>query len=114
MFFNCKTQEDIDRILLEGYNINFQDTIFGQTFLHCLVQSNSPLIDYALTKNPDLNIKNREGRSCIFYARNIETVEKLMLGKIKILEKDNYGKNAIEHNNYLRIYLIEKMKNGYR
>lgn len=88
-----KTEKDIDLIS----NINFQD-MFGQTYLHTLVKNDSPLLDYFLSKGPNLNIKNKEGKTPIFYAKTVDTIDKLINQGASILIKDNKGKTVSDIN----------------
>jgi len=115
MFFNAKTTEDIDNLIAQGMDINCQDSFFGQTYLHILVQSNSPLLDYFLEKGPNTNIANKDGKTPIFYAKNVITVEKLINQGASILVKDLDGKTVKDTNSkvmadYIKSYINKKLK----
>ncbi len=115
MFFGAKTEADIDRLIASGEDINGQDTFFGQTFLHILVQTNSSLLGYFLEKGPDTNIQNRDGKTPIYYAKDIYTVEKLINHGASIMVKDLNGKTVNEANSQIMAsfitYYSNKLKN---
>jgi len=108
MFFNAKTEADIDNLITSGADINAQDSFFGQTYLHILVQSSCSLFDYFLTKGPDTNIQNKTGKTPIYYAKNITTIEKLIKHGATILVKDINGQTPCDTNyqisNYITYY----------
>lgn len=115
MFFSAKTQADIDTLIANGANINAQDLFFGQTFLHVLVQTSSSLLDYFLGKGPDTNIPNKSGRTPLFYAKDIPTIEKLLFHRASILVQDINGQTVNEANpeimsNFITYY-ANKLKN---
>ncbi len=101
MFFSAKSEADIDRLIISGADINTQDTFFGQTFLHILVQTNSTLLDYFLDKGPDTNIQNKDGKTPIYYAKDLTTIEKLILHGASVFVKDLNGKTVNETNSQL-------------
>jgi hypothetical protein len=108
MFSIPKTIADIDNI----DNINQIENMFGQTYLHILVQSDSNLLDYFLTKNPSPNIQNKDNKTPIFYAKDVTTVGKLIKQGASILVN---GKNVKDVNTNVSIYLtsyINKIKNN--
>jgi hypothetical protein len=98
MFFAAKTEADIDRLIANGKDINGQDTFFGQTFLHILVQTNNRLLDYFLEKGPDTNIQNKDGKTPIYYAKDVYTIEKLINHGASVLVKDLDNKTVNEAN----------------
>lgn len=104
--FNIQSIEDIDKLIKEGVDINKQDSMFGQTFLHMLVQSGSSLLDYFLSKGPDPNIRNRDGKTPIFYSRDVITIKKLINGGASLLIKDNEGHTVNDVKRSLMIELI--------
>lgn len=106
MFFSAKTREDIDDLISQGVDINSQDSFFGQTYLHILVQTNSPLLDYFLEKGPNPNIVNKDGKTPIYYAKNVDTVEKLIKHGASILNIVNT--RVISE--YMTSYINKKMK----
>ena len=113
--FNAKTETDIDNLINNGADINTQDSFFGQTYLHILVQSRNSLLDYFLTKGPNTNIKNKDGKTPIFYAKDIQTMEKLINHGASLLIKDLSGNTANEYNrsvsaNFIQYY-INKLRN---
>jgi len=90
--FKAKTKADIDNLIENGVDINAQDTFFGQTYLHILVQSNSPLLDYFLEKGPNTNIQNKSGKTPLYYAKDQRTIEKLTKQRASLLSQDFDGK----------------------
>jgi len=94
MLFGSKTKEEINSRISMGANINAQESLFGQSYLHILVQSESPLLDHFLTKLPNTNLQNKEGKTPIFYAKNIQTVQKLILHGASFSIKDLNGKSV--------------------
>lgn len=94
MNFNPKTEEDINNIT----DLNQQDSLYGNTVLHILIKANSPLIDYLLTKNVNVNIQNKEGRTPIFYAKTSVTMDKLVKKGASLFIKDHTGKTVGGYN----------------
>lgn len=95
--FNPKTIEDIDTIF-QNDCINDQDDLYGNTLLHYIVNNNSPLLDYLLSKKPNLDIPNKEGRTPIYYAKTPQTVDKLIKAGASIYNKDHTGKTFKDSN----------------
>jgi ankyrin repeat protein len=116
MFFGAKTEADIDNLISSGADINAQDYLFGQTFLHVLVQSSSPLFDYFLSKNPNPNIQNKDGKTPLFYAKDTQTIESLIKHGASLFVKDFNGNSITETNSLVvanfMVYYINKIKNG--
>lgn len=115
MFVVPKTTNDIDNLIAKGINIDTQDTLFKQTYLHCLVQNGSSLLDHFLTKGPNLNIKNSDGKTPIYYAKDLPTVLKLLNRGATLMTSDNSGKtpgqyNKIIANDLLKAYTSNKMR----
>jgi len=77
--FNIKTTEQLDTFIEKGGDIN-QQNIFGQTLLHKFVLGgNEIMIDHVLKQeNVNTNIKDIEGKSPIYYVKDVETAKKLM------------------------------------
>jgi ankyrin repeat protein len=115
MFFSAKSEADINNLISKGVDINAQDSFFGQTFLHILVQTGSPLLDYFLTKGPNTNIANKAGKTPLYYAKDVKTVEKLIFHGASVLVKDLDGNTINDVNprlmaNYITFY-TNKIKN---
>lgn len=114
MLYSAKTIEDINNLINKGYDINQQDSMFGQTYLHILVKTNNPLLDYFLTKKPNPNIKNKEGKTPIFYANNSETIQKLIRYGASLTIKDNNGKYVHDYKfNSVQQVISNNLKNNY-
>lgn len=96
MFTIPKNLNQINSLTSE--NINLQDGLFGQTIVHIYVQTQNPLLENLLVKNPDLNIKNNEGRTPIYYAKTSQTVEKLINYGASLTVTDLNGKTPAEYN----------------
>lgn len=115
MFFSAKTEADIDKLIIDGVDINKQDTLFGQTFLHVLIQTDSSLLDHFLKKGPNTNIQNKDGKTPIYYCKNILAVEKLIKHGASMLIKDINGKTVNEINSKIMAdfmtHYINKLKN---
>ena len=113
MFFNTKIKSnaDIDILIKNGADINYQETLFGQTYLHLLVKTSSPFLDYFLSKVPNTNIQNKEGRTPIFYANDVETIEKLVKHRASVYIRDFNGKNFIDIKPKLMSDFNKKRKN---
>jgi ankyrin repeat protein len=110
MFFKCKTESDIDDLINKGLDINFQESKFGQTYLHTLVQSNSKLLPYFISKKPKTNIINMDGKTPIFYCKNIDTVNLLVECGANLLIKDSNGKEAKDVNPFVREWSMNLIK----
>jgi ankyrin repeat protein len=116
MFFNAKTKGDIDNLIAQGVDINSQDSLFGLTYLHILVKTDSSLLDYFLEQGPNTNIADKDGKTPIFYAKNVATVDKLVKHGASILTKDLDGKTVKEINpklmlDYISYYITNFRKN---
>jgi ankyrin repeat protein len=112
MFSIPKTETDIDNLINKGVDINQVDSLFGQTFLHILVQRNSSLLDYFLRKGPDTNISNKTGKTPLYYAKDVITVEKLIKYGASIIIQDLDGKTINDVNPKLMSnYIIYKQNN---
>jgi ankyrin repeat protein len=114
MFFSAKTKDDIDNLIANGADINAQDSFFGQTYLHILVQSGSSLFDYFLSKGPDTNIQNKSGQTPIYYAKDVFTIEKLIKYGASILVRDINGKTPSEANYQLMSSFITYYSNNIK
>lgn len=97
-FFSAKSEYDIDTLINNGVDINMQDLLFGQTYLHTLVQSESPLLDYFLSKGPNPNIQNKDGKTPLYYAKTETVIKKLISNGASPLIKDVDAKEAIVSN----------------
>jgi hypothetical protein len=64
-----------------------------------LVQRNSTLLDHFLSKGPNPNIKNSEGKTPIYYAKNAIVMEKLVKNGASILVSDLDNKRVNQTNN---------------
>lgn len=92
-------------------NINYQDPLYGQTYLHVLVQTRSPLFDLFLSKNPNPNIQNNDGKTPIFYAKDINTVKKLIEHGASVLILDIDGKTVNQTNPQIMAdFITDKLK----
>lgn len=104
---SSKTKNDIDGLILKGIDINTQDSLFKQTYAHFLVQSKSPLLDYFLSKGPNLNIKNGDGKTPIYYASDLPTVIKLLGRGATLMTNDNNGKTPGQYNKIIATDLLK-------
>lgn len=112
--FSAKSEADIDNAINSGADINAQETFFGQTYLHILVQSGSSLLDYFLTKGPNTNIQNSDGKTPIYYAKDVLTMEKLISYGASALVKDLDGKKVNEVNTAVSAKFIQYYANKLR
>jgi len=108
----------VEELLKKGININQQD-ILGNTALHYAVETERPYLTYLLmTKNPDINLKNKEGKTAKDLANEI--------GNKKILETLNnpsYRPNLSDDNNNntkheqyaeeIKTYITSYVNNNY-
>jgi len=107
--FSVKTSGQLDYLIKQGTDINYQD-YHGQTLLHVLLQNDkSPdLVDYVLEQGADVNIPNYLGRTPIFYAKSPETIQKLRIKGAKIFARDHTGLTAVRGNKILDKFLQRK------
>ncbi len=110
ILFTAKTTQQIDTVIAQGIDINAQDYA-GETFLHKLVKTSSTLLDHFLTKLPNVNIRNRMGRTAIFYANDEDTVEKLIL-QGATFNRDCHGKICVECNKHCESFSKNRVKLG--
>lgn len=101
-----KDLADLDHII-NKYGLNYQDSE-GESYLHEFARTGRTDLLYYLfdrerikrTGLYNVNLKNKLGRTALYYALNEEICEFLILQRIDYKSKDNEGKLAEEVNDY--------------
>uniref|UniRef100_A0A4W3K3W8 Ankyrin repeat domain 22 n=1 Tax=Callorhinchus milii TaxID=7868 RepID=A0A4W3K3W8_CALMI len=61
--------EEIYKALRESNDVNVQDAKYGDTAIIAACRGgNNEMIEFLLTKNADVNFRNKKGRTCLHYA----------------------------------------------
>jgi len=112
---DIKTKEDLDKIVF-NYGLNYQDSS-GQSFLHELARlGNIDLIDHLfklkIDDKIDVDCKDNQQRTALFYALNEDISLILLYYKIDYKSKDITGKTAMDVNPFVNYVVNQRCNNS--
>ena len=98
---NNKNEELINRL------INYKDKKSVNMLMHIVSSKNKELIDYILKFNIDLQHVDKNNQNVLFYAKDLDTFNKLYNLGVDITLKNNKGRNILNHLATKRLFDVE-------
>lgn len=90
--FNKESQETIS---YDKIDIDYQDKLGNTGLMYALSACYGPTLDYLLSKNPNVSIKNNEGETALFFCKSAYYLE-LLIKKIDDIDhRNNEGQTVL-------------------